>query len=210
MRILIAEDDDVSRMVLRSLLMKQGYEVVEASNGADAWSALLVDDPPKVAILDWLMPEMYGVEVCRQIRATPKLESMYVLLLTSRDSKDHIIEGLQAGANDYVTKPFDRDELLARLGVGVKVVQLQTALAQRVQELEQALHQVQQLHGLLPICSYCKSVRDDQKYWHQVDAYLTTHSDVAFSHGVCPKCWKDVVRPALLAEGITVQEEYPD
>jgi CheY-like chemotaxis protein len=190
--------------------MKRGHEIVEVTDGAQACQALLQDDAPKFAILDWLMPEMYGVEVCRQARATPKLQNMYLVLLTSRDGKDHIIEGLQAGANDYVTKPFDRDELLARVDVGVKVVQLQTDLAQRVAELEDALERVEQLQGLLPICPYCRSIRDDQKYWHQVDSYLSTHPDAAFGHSVCPKCRETVVRPHLLAEGITASEGYPE
>jgi CheY-like chemotaxis protein len=93
MKVLIADDDDVSRLALRSMVKKRGYEVVEASNGAEAWQALLADDPPQLATLDWLMPEVSGVELCRRVRTTPHLATTYLILLTAQDSKDRVIEG---------------------------------------------------------------------------------------------------------------------
>jgi response regulator RpfG family c-di-GMP phosphodiesterase len=109
-------------------------------------------------------------------------------LLTGRDAKADVVAGLLAGANDYVTKPFDREELRARLHVGRQVVELQHSLAARVQQLEKALSQVNSLEGLLPICTYCKKIRDDNNYWEQVETYLLDHSEVRFSHGICPDC----------------------
>lgn len=188
MRILIAEDDAISRRLLQVALVKWGYEVVVTANGDEAWQALQAPDAPALAILDWLMPGRDGVELCRQARATPQLKTLYLILLTSRGSKDDIVDGLEAGADDHVTKPFDHDELRARVQVGCRVVQLQQALAERVRELEAALSREQQLQGLLPICCYCKKIRDDRNYWHQVESYIVDHASVKFSHGVCPDC----------------------
>ena len=134
---------------------------------------------------------------------------MYLILLTSRGDKEHVLAGLQAGANDYVTKPFDRDELLARVRVGAQMVGLQAELAARVHELEDALARVKQLQGLLPICSYCKSIRDDKNYWHQVETYVKSHSEAEFSHGICPGCWEKVVKAQLREQGIAVPDGCP-
>ena len=188
MKVLIAEDDPVSRRLLQAALIKWGYEVTVTTNGKEAWEALQAPDAPSLLILDWLMPEMDGVEVCRQARPLEALKSSYIILLTSRGSKDDIVQGLEAGADDYVTKPFDHGELRARVQVGSRVVQLQTALADRVKELEEAMANVKQLQGLLPICCYCKKIRDDGNYWHRVESYITGHANVRFSHGICPDC----------------------
>lgn len=188
MRILIAEDDAISRRLLQVALVKWGYEVIVTTNGDEAWRALQVPDAPSLAILDWLMPGQDGVELCRRARATPRLNTLYLILLTSRGSKDDIVSGLEAGADDHVTKPFDHDELRARVQVGRRMVELQQALAERVRELEAALSREQQLQGLLPICCYCKKIRDDRNYWHQVESYIVDHASVKFSHGVCPDC----------------------
>lgn len=188
MKVLIAEDDPVSRRLLQAALVKWGYEVTVTGNGREAWGALQEPDAPSLLVLDWLMPEMDGVEVCREARKSEALKSSYIILLTSRGSKEDIVQGLEAGADDYVTKPFDHGELRARVQVGSRVVQLQSALADRVEELEVAMANVKQLQGLLPICCYCKKIRDDGNYWHRVESYITGHANVRFSHGICPDC----------------------
>jgi DNA-binding response OmpR family regulator len=194
MRILIADDDDVSLLVLEALLLKRGYTVVKTEDGVEAWQVLQHDDPPPLAILDWMMPGLDGVEVCRRVRAEPKLKTLYMILLTSRGSKEHLLEGLQAGANDYITKPFDREELEARVNVGIEVVRLQNELKQRVSELEDALANVKQLQGMLPICSYCKKIRHDGDCWEQLERYISRHSEARFSHGICPDCLEAVLK----------------
>ncbi len=192
MKILIAEDDSVSRRLLEAALVKWGHEVVVTRDGEEAWQQLQLAGAAPLLILDWLMPKMDGVAVCRKARAAPALKSTYIVLLTSRGNKEDVVKGLDAGADDYVTKPFDPEEMRARVQVGCRMVELQSALADRVTELETALARVNQLHGLLPICCYCKKIRDDQNYWHRVESYITVHSDVRFSHGICPDCTEKI------------------
>jgi DNA-binding response OmpR family regulator len=151
MRILIAEDDPVSRLLLETHLRKWGHEPLIATNGADAWASLQAGDPPRLAILDWMMPEIDGVEICRRARARSAAPPLYIILLTARAARADTVEGLGAGADDYVTKPFDSNELRARVGVGVRVAELQGELAKRIAELELALAHVDRLQGILPI-----------------------------------------------------------
>ena len=205
MKVLIAEDDSISRLMLQSMLVEWGYEVIAVADGVEAWRTLQSPDAPRLAVLDWVMPGMDGVEVCRRVRARPTQDPVHLILLTSRDEKADIVAGLKGGASDYVTKPFDRDELQARIQVGRTVVELQQSLAARVRELEEALTQVKQLQGLLPICCYCKKIRDDKNYWQQVEEYLGHHSALQFSHGICPHCWEKVVKPQLEQAGIAEQ-----
>lgn len=208
MRILIAEDEPVTQHFLQSFLVRQGHEPVVASNGEEAWQILDGPAPPGLAILDWMMPGLEGLEVCRRVRSTPALRGLYIVLLTSRGERESVLQGLQAGANDYLTKPFDPDELAARLRVAAQVVELQNELAARVHALEVALAQVKRLQGLLPICSYCKKIRDDKNYWHQVDRYMKENSDIKFSHGVCPECLEKVVRPEYAKLGIRLPDAF--
>lgn len=197
MKILIAEDDPVSRRILEATLARFGHEVVVAADGAEAWGVLQCNDAPSLAILDWMMPELDGVEICRRLRSIPNATPPYLILLTAKIGKENVVAGLEAGASDYLTKPFDRAELRARVQVGAQVLELQKNLADRVSELEDALAQVKQLQGLLPICSYCKNIRDEQNYWQRIDSYLMDHADVMFSHGICPDCYREVVQPQL-------------
>jgi sigma-B regulation protein RsbU (phosphoserine phosphatase) len=209
MIVLVADDLDVNRKLLRTLLAADGYDVIEASNGTDALEILQGATGPIVGLIDWEMPEMEGIEVCRQTRAFADPPPIYLILLTVRDSKQDIVAGLQGGANDYITKPFDKTELLARVGIGKQMVELQQALTERVAELRDALVSVKQLGGLLPICSYCKKIRDDQNYWQQVEAYVGKHSDAKFSHSICPQCYEDIIKPQMVQLGVDPDEELP-
>ncbi len=188
MRILIAEDDLTSRNLLAAVLRKSGHEVVETVDGAEAWNVLQKLDAPRLAILDWMMPEMDGIEVLRRVRTMQTDRPPYILMLTTKLEKPAIIAGLEAGANDYLAKPFDLGELRARVEVGKRMVEMQEALSDKIAELHRALSEIKTLRGIVPICSYCKKVRDDQGYWSQVEVYVRNHSEAEFSHGICKEC----------------------
>lgn len=136
------------------------------------------------------MPGIDGVEVCRRFRERFPHTPAYLILLTALDRKEHVVEGLEAGANDYISKPFDRDELRARLRVGERVLELQQALARRVEELQDALRHVRTLQGILPICTHCHRIRTDKESWERIETYISEHTDALFSHGFCPECVK--------------------
>jgi sigma-B regulation protein RsbU (phosphoserine phosphatase) len=202
MTVLVADDHDVNRKLLRTLLTAEGYEVREAADGTAALAILQTTHEPMVGLIDWEMPQIEGIEVCRQTRARNPEVPIFLILVTVRDSKQDVVTGLQAGANDYVTKPFDKTELLARVKIASQMVELQQTLTHRVEELKEALISVKQLSGLLPICSYCKKIRDDQNYWTQVESYVGKHSEARFSHSICPTCYEEIVKPEMEAMGI--------
>lgn len=190
MRILIAEDDIVSRKVLTSYLEKWGHEVVAVENGNDAIEILKSDNTPNFAILDWMMPEKDGTEVCQWIRRQDHGNFVYIILLTAKTESDDIISGLASGADDYITKPFNKDELKQRVKAGIRIIKLETELRSKINQLENALQNIKQLHGILPICAWCKKIRGDDEYWHSVEDYISSHSDIGFTHGICPECLK--------------------
>jgi DNA-binding response OmpR family regulator len=194
-KVLIVDDDPVARRLLGAALARTGFEVVEAADGSEALRTLNGDRPPPLTVLDWMMPDMDGVEVCRRLRERPPGGGRpYVILVTAKDSADDIVTGLEAGADDYVIKPFDPEELRARVRVGMRIVGLQHALTDRVRELEEALARVTQLQGLLPICGWCKRIREDRDYWQQIEVYISKHSGARFTHGICPECAERVRR----------------
>jgi phosphoserine phosphatase RsbU/P len=192
MRVLVADDDRVSAEVLSRTLIPLKFDVKVVRDGAQAWDALREFGEPSLAILDWMMPFIDGPDVCRLVRQEPNQAPTYLILLTSRQKREDVVEGLDAGADDYLIKPFDPSELMARVRVGRRVLDLQQGLAARVKELQEALAQVKQLSGLLPICSYCKSIRSDKNYWQQVDTYLMQHADAKFTHSICPTCFATI------------------
>jgi phosphoserine phosphatase RsbU/P len=196
-RILVADDDAVSLRVLQKALENWGHEVVAARDGTEAWQILTRPEAPQMAILDWMMPGMDGPTICQRARAAPSITAPYLILLTARNDQGDIVNGLEAGANDYVTKPFNQAELRARVRVGLRVLELQSKLAERVHDLEAALKQVKQLRGLLPICMYCKKIRNDGDYWQQVETYISDHTEAEFSHGICPECYEKHVKSEL-------------
>ena len=190
MRILIAEDDDMSRELLEARLSEWGYEVIPVEDGNEAWTILQQEDTPRLAVLDWMMPGMDGTELCRKVRAKRIGPYVYIILLTAKGEQEDVIEGMQAGADDFIRKPFDKDELRVRVNVGRRVAELQTALAIRITRLQDALNRIRTLEGFLPICSYCHKIRAEQESWEEVDKYISDRSEAVLEHTVCPDCEK--------------------
>jgi DNA-binding response OmpR family regulator len=181
MRILIAEDEGVSRVVLGTKLKELGHEVLEARDGTEAWSIFEVKRP-RILITDWMMPGMDGGELSQSIRGQADQPYTYIIVLTSLSGKGSFLEAMDAGADDFLTKPVDMDELTARLRVAERVLALQT--------------EVQLMQQLLPICMYCKKIRDreadweQQANWQDLEAYVSARSDIQLSHGICKECFE--------------------
>ena len=190
MRILIAEDDATSRIVLATVLTKDGYDVTATDDGGAAWEVLQKPDTPRLAILDLMMPGIDGLELVRRVRAIPSVAPPYLIIVSTKSEKSDVIAALDAGANDYLTKPFDPGELRARIEVGRRMIEMRFELNENVKELRKALAEVRTLKGIVPICANCKNVRDDQGYWNRVESYLNEHTEADFTHAVCPDCMK--------------------
>ncbi len=195
MNILVAEDDTTTRLVLESLLTEWGYKVQSVENGDDAWEVLQGPNYPQIAILDWQIPGYNGVEICQRLQRLSRDIPTYAFLLTGRDSKGDIVLGLSAGANDYITKPFNDEELQARIQVAERVIEIQKSLHNKVQELKEAFAHIKTLQGILPICMHCHKIRNDNEAWERLESYIAEHSEAQFSHSVCPQC---------------LQEHYPE
>jgi len=190
--VLLAEDDAVSRKIMQRYLEDWGYRIISVANGNDAWGYLRDEiNSPSLILLDWMMPGLDGIELCHRIRQQNREIAAYILLVTARRNPEDLVAGFAAGADDYISKPFDPQEVRARLAVGKRIVSLEVTLAARIGQLQEALTNIRTLHGLLPICSHCKKIRDDGGYWRQIEAYIHNHSDAQFSHSLCPDCLRE-------------------
>jgi len=184
MNILVAEDDNVSRRILHRNLTRLGHTVSEAGNGAEAWT-ILQRESIRLVVSDWMMPEMSGLELCRRVRARTDANYIYFILLTARQGDENHREAMAAGVDDFLTKPLDREELETRLRVAERILGFAT--------------QVRQLKELLPICMYCKKIRDDQNYWKILEEYIHQYTGSDFSHGICPDCYQKITVPQIEA-----------
>lgn len=183
MRILTVEDDPVARRVLKQALRKLGHEVIEAEDGEMALDVLSKENV-RVIVSDWVMPNLDGLEFCKAVRARSDEDYVYFILLTSTTATtDNEREAADAGVDDFLSKPLDVNELWMRLRVAERILQFAT--------------QVRTLEAFLPICSYCKKVREDSNYWTQIESYINTRTGTDFSHSVCPDCYARVVLPEL-------------
>lgn len=174
MKVLVADDDLVQRTILDKLLRKLGYEPVLTANGREAMAQIVREEIP-LLVTDWQMPDIDGPELCRRLRAPGRKVYTYAILLTTLSGKSKFLEGLEAGADDFLTKPVDGDELAARLKVGERIVALQKEL--------------RQMEGLLSICMVCKKIREGPG-WVPVDEYVAGKTATSFSHALCPVCMK--------------------
>lgn len=188
MNILLAEDDAMTNLLLRSLLTNWGYSVTSAEDGVAAWNILCQPEHPHLVVLDWMMPGIEGPEIVRRLRLREPESPYYAIILTSHSTRDSAANALDIGADDFIRKPFEYEELRARVAVGFRMNALQQSLADHVVDLRQTLERVKQLEGIIPICMYCKKIRDDLDGWNQLEQYISAHSEAKFSHGVCPHC----------------------
>lgn len=173
-KVLVAEDDAVSRKLLEAALQKEGYEVVSVSSGNMAWEAFN-ETPFRMVVSDWSMPGMDGLELCRLIRRRPKTPYAYFILLTGVEaSRENFRKAIDWGVDDFIGKPIKQDLIWARLHVAQRILQY--------------TWQIGQLQGLLPICMYCKKIRQEDEYWKQIEQYISENTGTVFSHGICPEC----------------------
>lgn len=175
--ILIVDDNKENLKILGNILKDNNYSIAIATSGEESLS-LLWKNIPELILLDIMMPGMDGYEVCRKIKSEKRTKDIPVIFLSAKDDTDDIVKGFEAGGVDYVAKPFNSRELLARIKTHV--------------ELKRARDEINMLKGILPICSNCKKIRDDSGYWEQVEEYIETRSDAEFTHSLCPSCAKEL------------------
>jgi sigma-B regulation protein RsbU (phosphoserine phosphatase) len=191
-KILIAEDEFTTRMMVQVCLENWGYRVESVTNGEEAWAKLQKPDAPHIAILDWEMPKLDGIEVCRRVKEMEIENPTYIILLTSRDSKTDIVRGFDAGADDYMTKPFNDDELRARTRVAERLVRTQSSLSESVTELREALNQLEILERGVEVCGACRKIfnRYDGE-WYSFEDILNNNTDPHFVINTCPECHRE-------------------
>ncbi len=188
MRVLLAEDETVTRRLLEAQMTRFGFEVISVADGLVAWNLLQSPDAPSLVVLDWNMPGLDGPDVCRRMRESPRSGYTYMLLVTARNAKSDVVQGLSAGADDFISKPVDPDELHARLRTGERIVRLEQTLGSQVKELQAAAEHVRELQGMIPICMHCKRIRNQSQIWEKVETYIEQRSDAKFSHALCAEC----------------------
>jgi phosphoserine phosphatase RsbU/P len=193
MKILALEDQQPAGMILAGVLQSLGHEVDLVSTGEAAWTQLRAGHH-RVVVSDWQMPGVDGLELCRMIRKRGGDYVYFILVSVRRITKKTRQIALDAGVDDFLVKPVDPDDLGMRLHVAERILGL-TA-------------QVRELASFLPICSYCKKIRDDQQYWREVEAYFKEHQGTEFSHGICPDCYQQKLVPEFNALGIVPPEYY--
>jgi DNA-binding response OmpR family regulator len=187
MKVLAVEDDPVAQLLLEAALRSLGHEVILAADGEEAWTALR-DPALRVVVCDWQLPRLDGLALCRRVREKHDGYACFILLTQLQPSDENLDAAFAAGVDEFLTKPIDVRELRLRLHVATRILEF-TA-------------QLKQLEGFLPICSHCKKVRDDQKYWQEIETYVSARAGTRFSHGICPDCYDRVMVPQLRKLGV--------
>ena len=185
--ILIVDDTPDNLTVLRQMLTEHGYRVRPAPSGEIALKAVQAD-PPDLILLDILMPQMDGYEVCRELKADEKTQDIPIIFISALGEVEDKVKAFSEGGVDYITKPFKDEEVLARVNTHLTLHSIQTSLERKNIALQNALEEVKQLRGFLPICTDCKNIRDDQGYWESIETYISNHSDAVCTDSLCPVC----------------------
>lgn len=188
MKILIAEDEYTTRLMVQVCLENWGYSIESVEDGKKAWDIINQKNPPQIAVLDWEMPGISGIDLCRKIKSLDRSSPIHVILLTARDSKNDISQGFEAGADDYITKPFNDDELGARIRVAERIVTIQSSLNSSLEELREALDMVQSFEEPVAVCSTCQNIGAFDGSWRTPEKLLEYPVDPRFIQLDCPSC----------------------
>jgi DNA-binding response OmpR family regulator len=196
-KVLVVEDDPFFQRVLTKRLLAEGYQVFAASDGREGMKAI-VSFEPDLVISDWMMPEVDGLELCQSVKTGLREAAPYFILLTAKGEISNKLLALDTGADDYLVKPCDQGELMARVRAGLRIVILAQELRATVEELHVANAELQSTraeverlsheHELLPICAFCRKVRDGDGEWHTLEDYVAQRTQADFTHGICPTC----------------------
>ncbi len=194
-KILVVEDDPFFQRVLVKRMLAEGYQVFAASDGREGMKAI-VSFEPDLVISDWMMPEVDGLELCQSVKTGLKDAAPYFILLTAKGEISNKLLALDTGADDYLVKPCDQGELMARVRAGLRIVLLTQELRASVEELHVANEELQSARAeverlsseMLPICAFCRKVRDADGEWHSLEEYITQRTQADFTHGICPDC----------------------
>jgi sigma-B regulation protein RsbU (phosphoserine phosphatase) len=187
----------VTRVTLESVIRGAGWSPVAIEDPELAFQILTGPDAPPIALIDWQMPTLSGVELCRRVRAADITARPYLIFVTANSTSTDIVTGLDAGADGYMTKPIAADELQARVRAGLRTIALQQDLRTRLQEAEAESARTRPLRELLPICCYCRRIRDERQQWSTLEQFLMERIDAHFTHGFCPTCFEQHVLPDL-------------
>jgi len=185
--VLIVDDETTNLQALGTILQDEECQFAFATSGWQALS-IIYEVHPDLILLDVVMPGLNGFEVCKILKDSPEVKDIPVIFLTAKTDLKDIIEGFSLGAVDYVIKPFNSVELLARVNTHLELKKARDEQKKLIEDLQVALAEVKLLKGFLPICCFCKKIRDDEGYWQQLEEYITKYSDTQFTHGVCPEC----------------------
>lgn len=197
--VLVVDDTPDNLRVLNAILTQAGYEPRLLPSGKMALESLQIEQPD-IILLDICMPEMDGFEVCEEIKKNPELCDIPVIFISALSDTEDKVKAFRRGGVDYITKPFKEEEVLARIHTHIHLFRVQKELVQKNIELQEALDTVKTLKGLLPICSNCKKIRDDDGYWNQIESYIGEHSEAEFSHSICPDCAQELYPDLDLSE----------
>lgn len=188
-RILVVDDNTANIDVMLAFLEAEGYDLSIAVNGETAIK-IARHTRPDLILLDVMMPGKDGFETCRELKADQVTKDIPVIFVTAKKEVDDIVSGFRSGGVDYIAKPFRQEEVLSRVNTHLQLRRLAIAQEQLIAKLNAALAEVDTLRGLLPICSYCKKIKDEKGAWKKLETYIRTHTQANFSHGICPECLK--------------------
>jgi len=197
LRILAVDDDAATRATLTSVIQGAGWTPVVVEDPEEAFDILIGPDAPPIALIDWHMPKLSGLDLCRQVRRADPDARPYLIFVTANTASTDVVTGLDAGADGYMTKPISPIELQARVRAGLRMIAVQSELRLRLREAESIAAQAKPLREMMPICCYCHRVRHGNEKWSSLEEYLRLQVNVKFTHGFCPTCYTYHVKPDL-------------